>query len=170
MLPNLEHPEHRIARWDDAPKPYCWGTVPRDIAFAHIRDLELMQLKAEAGRALDDPDEVNDLTLIHIHHRAHPDWILELPPPRARVGMQGLSPAGVESVAFELPQVRVLADYVLGERQGSRELVPQMLVLLPQEWRMYVVYRTAFTFETTVEMERSFRVRLEQGWYAPDPV
>lgn len=162
-LPNLEHPDHRITHWDDAPRPYCWSAVPRDLGFSQIRYLELLQLQAEAGRQLAEDQAINDLMLVQLHQRAHPDWIIDLPPPRARVAMQGLRPEG--TVAFELPQVRVHADYILGERQGTRELAPHLMVLLPEQWRLYVVYRTAFTLETAADMERSFRLRLEQGWF-----
>jgi hypothetical protein len=171
MLPNLEDPQRLITRPEDAPKPCCWSTVPRDIGFSQIRQIERAQALIAAGggalEALADNDALTDAALVELHHRAHPDWILERPPPaRARVSLRGLSPAGVERVEFELPQVRVLADYVLGERRGSRELAPQMLVLLPEEWRLCLVFRMAFTAEVTPDMERCFRLRLEPGWFS----
>lgn len=163
MVPNLEHPEHRVARWEDVHDPYCWSTVPRDIAFAHIQDVKTLQMKAAVQRDPTSPEEIDDLALARLHHRAHPDWIVELPPPKTRVAMTGVTPSG--KLAFEMPQVRIVADYIVGDRRGSRDLAPQSMVLLPDEHRMYLVYRTAFTVETEPEMERSFRLRLEPGWF-----
>jgi hypothetical protein len=172
MLPNLEDPARLIQTPADAPKPCCWSTVPRDIGFSQIRQIERAQALLAGGggmEALTDSDALTDAALIELHHRAHPDWILERPPPaRARVSLRGLSPAGIERVEFELPQVRVWADYLLGERHGTRELVPQMLVLLPEEWRLVLVFRMAFTAEVTPDMERCFRLRLGAGWFSEE--
>ena len=60
--------------------------------------------------------------------------------------------------------MQVLADYELGERAGTRELGPQLLMLLPEESRFYLVYRHFFTMEVTQGMQRSFRLRLAEGW------
>ena len=70
-----------------------------------------------------------------------------------RVEPAGLSPAG--RLQFMIPQVRMIADYVLGKRDGSRELAPHMMVLLPEEGRLCLVYRTAFTAQTHPDMEGS---------------
>lgn len=157
-LPNLESPDARIGSPEDDPEPACWATVPMEIGFSQIRTL----------REVRDHGEVRDREAAEIrtYHRAHPDWILDLPAAGAPVRMEGLSPDG--TIAFPLPGLRVLADYVVGERTGSRELRPQMLVLLPEEGAFYLVYRTAFTVDPGPRTERSFRLRLEDGWFEPD--
>lgn len=163
QLPNLEHPDHLIQRWDDEPEPYCWATVPQDIGFTQIRFIRRARLKVAAGQNPAVPDELSEVMLTHAFHRAHPDWIIDLPKPRTRVTMTGLSPTG--ALSFEIPALRVIGDYVVGERRGSRELVPQLMTILPEESRLCIVYRAAFTVETTPEMERSFRLRLDDGWF-----
>jgi hypothetical protein len=60
-----------------------------------------------------------------------------------------------------------VADYVLGGRSGTRELVPQLLMLLPEARRFYLVYRASFTMEVQPEIERAFRLRLAEGWSEP---
>lgn len=168
QLPNLEHPAHLITQWSDTPEPYCWGTIPQDTALTQIRQIRRARLKLAAKRDPASTDELSPLMLTHAFHRAHPDWIIDLPPPRAWVTMTGLSPAG--RLQFMIPQVRMIADYVLGKRDGSRELAPHMMVLLPEEGRLCLVYRTAFTAQTHPDMERSFRLRIEEGWFQyPEP-
>jgi hypothetical protein len=39
-----------------------------------------------------------------------------------------------------------------------------MLVLLAHELRFYIVYRHFFTLQTSSDMNRSFRLRTEEGW------
>ncbi|MBV1861641.1 MAG: DUF2169 domain-containing protein [Nannocystaceae bacterium] len=170
LLPNLEHPEQRITRWEDAPEPYCWATVPQDTAFSQIRMLRRMDLLGKLGRTpeQDEHPPTTEQGIEQLYHRAHPDWIIDLPGPQTLVTMTGLTPEG--RLAFHLPPVRVLADYTLGERRGCRELAPQVLVLLPEERRGYLVYRSAFTVETQPGVEQSFRLRLDRGWFQyPEP-
>jgi hypothetical protein len=59
----------------------------------------------------------------------------------------------------------VLADYVAADRRGTRELVPQLLVLLPEERAFYLVFRHGFDLRHTPTAERTMRLRLEPGWY-----
>jgi hypothetical protein len=96
-------------------------------------------------------------------YRAHPDWVIALPQPAALVRMENLL-AGAPAVEFRLPQLRVVADYVIYGREGQRDLRPQSLVLLPEEHRFYVVYRLPFHFEPGPAHERSFRLRTADGW------
>jgi hypothetical protein len=162
-LPNLENPATLIRAWKDSPEPYCWATVPEDIAFRMIRVLRKFK---ETGQP-PTRDEAVDQTC----HRAHPDWIIPPPPPGARITMTGLSAEG--TISFPLPGLRVLADYVLGGRSGTRELTPHLLMLLPEARRFYIVYRTSFTMDVQPEMERGFRLRLAEGSFeraaAPAP-
>lgn len=159
MLPNLENPDFLISKWSDVPEPYCWATVPPDIGF---RMIEAMHVFQSSGA----PPEINEARNM-VFHRAHPDWIIDLPPANCAISMKGMRP-DMEIMTFELPSLRIMADYVLGNRTGVRELAPQLLLLLPEENKFYLVYRKAFTMQAAPEIERSFRLRLEDGWYQPD--
>jgi hypothetical protein len=97
-------------------------------------------------------------------YRAHPDWIIERPLPGAVVAMENLLP-DARQVQFALPQIRVVADYTLSGRTGQRDLIPQLLLLLPEEKRFYLVYRLPFNFDPNDAKERAFRLRVEQGWF-----
>jgi hypothetical protein len=168
QLPNLEHPEHLIEAWDDAPEPYCWATVPQDIAFTQTRFLHYLESKVADDQIPGEEDEYSREVMTHVFHRAHPDWITTLPGYQALVTMSGMSPRG--ELSFRIPPLRVIADYELGNRVGTRELVPQLMVLLPEQQRFYIVYRASFTVETTPSMQRSFRLRTTPGWFQyPEP-
>ena len=77
--------------------------------------------------------------------------------------MEGLMPAG--PAGFRLPATRVVADLVVGEEERSEELSPQMLVLLPDERRFYVVYRAVFDIGFSPGEERGARLRTMEGWF-----
>jgi hypothetical protein len=96
-------------------------------------------------------------------YRAHPEWIIDRPQPAAPIAMENLLP-DARQLQFPLPQLRVVADYTLAGRQGQRDLALQVLVLLPEEKRFYLVYRTPFTFDPSKAEGRAFRLRIEQGW------
>ncbi len=135
-LPNLEAPGASIARWEDAPAPACWATIPPGSA-----------LRSRPGSVL---------------YQAHPDWVLERAPASGEpVVMDGMSPAG--RIEFEMPGLSVHLDYALGDRGGSRELTPHALVLLPEERRFYVVYRHPFEVDAPSGEERVARLRIEGG-------
>jgi hypothetical protein len=153
-LPNLEDPRCPIDGWTDDPRPYCWATMPTDIG-AHI---QRAHDRLAAGRPM-GPEEM----LRMVFHRAHPDWILPPPGAEAAVTLRGMTPRGTWQ--FRLPRLRVLADYELGARTGTRELEPQLLMLLPEESRFYLVYRHFFTMQVTSRTARSMRLRLAEGWF-----
>jgi hypothetical protein len=171
-LPNLESPRAPITRWEDEPDPVGWAPTPADSAIAFLNIIKahtttVARLQREGryspenfskeveAAGEDDPD----LWL----YRAHPDWVIPLPPAAALVRMENLM-ADAPLVQFALPQLRVIADYVIYGRQGTRDLRPQILVLLPEEQRFYLVYRLAFNFQPGPAHERSFRLRTAPGW------
>jgi hypothetical protein len=171
-LPNLEDPRNLIARWEDTPDPVGWATTPMDTAIAHFRFI-----RSESARVLEmhkkgefradkyqsdartqastDPDRW--------FYRAHPNWIIDRPMPGATITMENLL-AETTCLQFALPQLRIVADYTLSGRTGQRDLTPQVLVLLPEEKRLFLVYRMPFTFDPKAASSRAFRLRLESGW------
>lgn len=139
-LPNVEDPQNLVARTTDNPDPASWATVPREIGLCQLR-----AVRREVS--------VN----LALAHRAHPTWIVSRPAANATVKLTGLTPNGGEE--FRLPQLRIFAD----TEQERRELCPQMLVLLPEQRRLYVLYRTVSPFAA-----KGARLRLEPGWAPPD--
>lgn len=153
-LPNLEDPTQLITSPTDAPRPVCWGTVPQDCGF-------LYKSAIEAAQAASKPETLAE-HLSRSYHRAHPDWIIERPAEASPVELFGMTPD--QPLQFRLPRLRVLADYELGQRQGTRELEPHLLMLLPEKRSLYMVYRHFFTMSAEPDERRSFRVRLAEGW------
>lgn len=153
-LPNFEHPRHLIQRWDDEPRPYCWAPIPTDIG-VHIQRAHDHMSHHKKAMSVEAMMEM-------VYHRAHPDWIIPVPEAQSMVSLKGMTSG--RPWQFRLPSMRVLADFELGIQTGTHDLAPQLLMLLPDESRFYLVYRHFFTMETTSDMQRSFRVRLAEGW------
>lgn len=151
-LPNLEDPAAPIVAWDDEPQSYCWATVPMDSG-VHIE------------RGTEQPEEPGEALQVTpgIHHRAHPDWVIARPPAGAPIVLEGAGPGG--QWHFELPRLRVFADYVVGAVRGRDELVPQLLLLLAEERRCILVYKRVFEYPFEEGVERSVRLRTAEGWF-----
>ena len=164
-LPNLEDPRTLIARWEDKPDPVGWGATQADTAIAHFKfvraesakvmdaqkrgGFDAEKYKADAAaRGNEDPDRWL--------YRAHADWIIERPAAGAVVAMENLLP-DVRQLQFALPQLRIVADYMLSGREGQRDLMPQVLVLLPEEKRFCLIYRMPFTFDPAKAEQRAHR-------------
>lgn len=148
-LPNLEHPAHRVTAYSDQPDPCCWAPRP------------VIMLRREEPRGL--PEEIIERGVSDLHrgfYRSAREMVLPAAPLGARVRVSGVRPTG--DWGFAIPPGEVFADYVLGDRTGTKPLVPQMLVLLPEQSRFYVVYRMDFRMRVRERDERSFRLRWER--------
>jgi len=163
-LPNLEDPAGRIARYEDAPDAVCWSALPMDTLLHLQRGVVL-----PVGNASTPADEAQFASMLGttwmkdgFFHRAHPDWVLDVPPAGVAIEMDGVSPGG--PIRFGLPALSVIADFTFGDVVGKRVLAPQMLVLLPEEKRFYLVYRRTFQLAPHAGFECSFRLRLEDTW------
>jgi hypothetical protein len=67
---------------------------------------------------------------------------------------------------MSMPNFGVAADYTASGRTGHRSLIPHTLVLLPDQARLYVVYRLPFNFQFQPGDEREFRLRTEPKWFS----
>lgn len=152
-LPNLEDPAAPIAAWDDAPRPACWATVPMT-SYLHVERGMVPPPEPDSGKLVLTPG---------IHHRAHPDWVIARPQPAAPVVLEGAHPDGL--LRFKLPELRVIADFQVGAVEGSDDLMPHSLMLLPEERRCVLVYRLLFDYPFADGQERTVRLRTEVGWY-----
>lgn len=152
-LPNLEHPARPIRAWGDDPRPYCWAPIPLDAGVHLQRAHDHM---AATGQGMDE-----EAMLEMVYHRAHPDWIIPVPDEEAPVILKGMSK---QPWRFSLPRLHIAADWAIGTKKGIHHLAPQVLMLLPEESRFYLVYRHFFTMQTAPEVERSVRIRTEKGW------
>lgn len=156
LLPNLEDPNDSIKAWHDAPTPVCWSTVPLDMGLRLKWAIDLVK----AGQMV-APKEMIDRT----YHRAHPDWIIPVPAPAAPVHLVGIG--SDENSKFSLPVLRPVVDVMNGAEMFSLSLQPQLLVLLPEQRRFYLVYRSVSRMAFRAVEPRGLRLRLEEGWSSP---
>jgi hypothetical protein len=153
-LPNLEDPRRLIRNWDDRPLPACWAPAP----------LQSGLLVERLRRAQEShPDQPVTIGSPEVMHRAHPDWVIPVPPEGAPIELHGLLPSG--PLRFPLPSLRVVLDVRIGEIEQQLELPPRGMVLLPDEQRFYVVFRHYLQYHYRAEETRTARVRLEPGWW-----
>lgn len=152
-LPNLEDPREPIAKWDDAPRPYCWSTRPTHVP----GPVEL----GPPGVAPDDADEVAAMAR-ELHSafdlRCHPELLQSELPAGTPIVLRGMTPDG--TLEFRFPRVSVTFDYHLDSRTGTESLEPRRVLLLPEERRFAVTYEAKFRFRTRQDGERSIRMRL----------
>jgi hypothetical protein len=80
--------------------------------------------------------------------------------------MVGVLPC--ERVTFRLPRLRPVVDISNESGTHTSPLVPQMLVLLPEQWRFYLVYRTVVSLVFRPGDERGLRLRTEERWGSDD--
>lgn len=151
QLPNLEDPTALISMWNDAPAPVGWSTVPMDCGLR-----KLPQIRAITRDGIIPTIDTHE-PLEHDPGRGHPQWTIQTPSLGSEVRLEGLT--RTECVSFKLPDLRVFADYVLGLRAGVVALTPKRLVLLPEEGRFYIVYRTMVGTTYEPGVERCFRLR-----------
>jgi hypothetical protein len=159
QLPNIERADRLIRTWTDAPQPSSWATVPLDSAIQALRTFDLPPDNTM-------PDDIVAAQSPRRWLRAVDEWVLPIPTAGASFYLENLY-RWAPQVRVPLPQVRVFADYQVGDRAGTLELEPQMLVLLPEQSRFYLVYRKVFNFQDSPEIERSMRLRATEGWYVP---
>ena len=157
LLPNLEHPDARIRRPDDAPEPLCWATVPMDSGLHMQRVVD-----GVGGDALTAEQLMQQPSMLY---RAHPQWVLPMPPQGTPVVLKHATPGGL--LSFTLPMLRVVFDYINNGRTATRDLMPQMMVLYPEANRLTITYRKLFNFRMVPGTERAVRLRTENGWYRP---
>jgi hypothetical protein len=160
-LPNLENPRALIARPEDEPEPTCWATVPVDVAIWQARTAKEQAIAPRSrSKPVPGPQPMPQV----VAYRAHPDWVVPLPKTAPKIRLENL----VESarlLELTMPELSLVADYTIDGRIGSRPMLPQTLVLLPDQARFYVVYRLPFQFAFQPGSERSIRLRMEPRWF-----
>lgn len=160
-LPNIEDPAAPIARWTDQPIPVWWGALATQSALIAERARGATRGASRHGDAMAVPPTLQALSL-----RAHPDWVIAIPPGGVGVEIDGMTPAG--SWGFRLPSILPLADYDIDGRQGHVHLVPRSLVLLPEEGRFTMTFGALINMSWARGRRRMLRLRLAPGWCGPD--
>lgn len=149
LLPNVERPESLVNALEDSPEPACWAPVSTTSS-VHARRI-----------VQDGPDgpQIGP----GVYHRAHPDWVLpRVPEAGALVEVQGVTERG--SWTFTLPLLGVQVDLHTGDATRTLVLAPQLLALLPEESRCYVVFRGWADVPPPDGEPRRARLRLDETW------
>ena len=152
-LPNIETAEERVTHWADTPLPVCWATVPQSSGLLLERFKRSCERRGEKHVLFGAPE---------MNHRAHPDWVIESPPPAAPVRMEGVSKRGF--IGFRIPEIRVVAELKDGSRIQKIELHPRSLVLLPEQMQFYLTFRAVRNFVSREGETRIARIRVLKGW------
>jgi len=171
-LPNLEDPQKPVRSWDDSPEPTCWAPIPLEVPLraGRLADEQAKrasrrgwpQAETDPLASIDGPPP--DLEENYL--RAHPDWVIALPPAGALVRLENLH-ADAAVIEFRLPQLHLVADWSINGGTGRLPLAPQVLMLLPEENTFYIVFRASFMFDFERGKERCLRLRSEKGWFQP---
>ncbi|AUX40056.1 uncharacterized protein SOCE26_014520 [Sorangium cellulosum] len=130
-LPQLEHPEQLIRRWDDRPEPVCFAPYP---LWGGLRAASVWHDQQF------DPGGTSKLT-----SRAAPRTTFDAIPPGTRIALFGMRPGG-EALVFEAPAPPVAVAVAVGGT--SERIVPALdAVDIDAEaaevrllWRMSVSY------------------------------
>lgn len=160
-LPNLEHPEHRIASFEDHPDPVGTAPYPADggLRARNAVDLDLEGEPEEQGVARIKP---------LLFNQAHPRMIIppaEGPSPGDEILVSHASPEG--PLRFQVPDFALHAHVQLGERSHLFPLHLDQIGILTEERRVFLGFRVAFRYRL-VRFERR-RVTLHPG-SAPESV
>lgn len=161
--PNVEHPARRVSARTDQPEPCCWAPMPLTLGLRIKPTGDAVAAEADATGGAPDPLErmkrasEGESTFWF----AHPDLRLPIPDKGTPIQLSGCHPEG--DWRFQWPDLRVVADYVLGDRTGMRPLTAQAALLLPDQGRVAITYRCWFRFiPDSPETERSIRLRIAE--------
>jgi hypothetical protein len=149
LLPNVERPESPVTTWEDSPEPACWAPVPTTSS-------------VHAQRMIQDGPDGPQIGP-GVFHRAHPDWVLSrVPEAGAMVEVRGVTDR--DSWTFALPRLGVQIDLHTDGATRVVALAPQLLVLLPEESRCYLVFRGWTDVPPPDGAPRRARLRLDENW------
>jgi len=134
LLPCIEHPKSRIARWDDRPEPIGFGPVPRFAAerarYAGTYD----------QRWMDDllpflPSDFDD----RYFQAAPPDQQLDALTEGMVFGCLNMNESGIFRV--RLPRLSVPVSFIFDDRIRVPTVTPDTLILQPHEGRAVLLGR-----------------------------
>jgi hypothetical protein len=151
-LPNLEESDQLIHRWNDRPLPAGLAPLPRQSVMRLAR-----------GAHVDLESGVTQI-LPEMFSFGHPRMRLPEYPVAQQLLVQGMRPDG--DWRFIVPDLRVVLEVRLGEREGSLELKPDTLCAFPSYGRFIVLARASFLYEFVPRRVRTVRLR----WAEPGEV
>jgi hypothetical protein len=155
LAPNVEKAECLVSDSEGRGVPVAWTAVPMNCAAQSLRSVKV-----------DYPEDVQPVRPEFqdaANLRAHPDWVIDVPRAAAPLMIDGVAAEG--PLSLNLPELRVYADYAFGQRAGTTELAPAMLVLEPERRLLTITFKKTFNFPWEEELNRSMRLRTQEGWF-----
>jgi len=143
-LPNIEEADQLITDWRQHPMPAALTAVKRTSALRGTRGIHA---DLEQQRTSLDPSAFTF---------SHPRMMLPRYPSGERVELDGMTPAGRWDV--QLPRIDASIVVALGDASYVLPLVPDTVVLYPEDRRICVIARRAIVYEFAPERLRSIRV------------
>lgn len=147
-LPNVEHGDFCIERWDDTPPPACWAPMPPEVC-AYLTGASVMA----DGKSVSD--RLKRMSF------AHPDLRFTRPDPGSRVELTGCHETG--PLSFMFPSLYPTLDYQIDDRSGSLAMIATQMVILAEERRIALTYQSAFRFKCIEDGQRSMRLRVDES-------
>ena len=137
-LPQIEHPEQLVRRWDDRPEPTCFAPYP---VYGGLR----------AGFVLRDGEVLDPRQAGKLASRAAPRATFDVIAPGTTIALEGMRPGGAR-IAFAVPPPPVWFDLRIGDR--AERLVPALdaVDIDAEALEVRLVYRAMFTYDL-VEFE-----------------
>jgi hypothetical protein len=145
QLPNIENPDQLIKTTQDSPDPVCWATMP-------------MTSSIHSQRAFHSSENDFQVTPA-FYQRAHPSLVFESLSAGASFHLTGMTPNG--HLAFHVPDISISMEFLLDQRKVDRNLRLDTVVVLPDEMRLYCVYRLLFNYEFVPETTRTARLTVK---------
>ncbi len=156
-LPNLEDPDHLIARFEDRPEPV--GTAPYP-AKGSLRAMAAMDME------LNDSDPLQSRVRRirpHIFNQAHPRMVIppaDCPQPGDRVGVSHADPRG--HLLFTMPRYPAFVRVQLEERRYVFPLHLDQIAIFANVGRVMLGYRVVFRYRMVKRERRSTTLWLDR--------
>lgn len=150
-LPQLEHPEHLIQRWDDRPEPVCFAPYPLWGGMRAVHVWHDQRINLEGAKKMGN--------------RGSPRTTFDVLEPGTTVALMGMRPGG-EVLSFDVPCSPVAIDIELGGR--ADRILPSLdsVDIDAEASEVRLLYRAVVTYDL-IQFELR-RARVEPTEYFPE--
>lgn len=140
-LPNLEHPDRRVASWQDQPEPVGTGATT-------------MQFGPRLRRSVVFDERTHRMKELKptFFNSAFPEMIVPSVQPGDPIVITGVSEAGV--VGFRMPELPFRVQLRFGDELIERTPAVDQIGIEPDRGRVFIAYRYPFRYKLIPMQER----------------
>jgi hypothetical protein len=131
-LPQLEHPEHVIRRWDDHPEPVCFAPYPMWGGLRSVHVFRDGRFEREGTKKLGN--------------KASPRTTFDAIEPGTPIALLGMQPGG-RLLSFEVPRPPVAVDLSIGGRADSLAPWLDTIDIDAEAAEVRLLYRATVTYD-----------------------